>query len=145
MFNWFITIGFSMHEWALAEAVIKAASEIAEKEKLSEVTEVNVKIGELQQVERKILQFALQQLKPAKFENAKFHVTRARTTLKCRNCGKTWRFQKQKLDRATKEAIHFVPEVAHTYVKCPRCGSPDFEITAGRGIWLQNIKGTRKT
>jgi hydrogenase nickel incorporation protein HypA/HybF len=134
---------FFMHEWALAEAVLKAASEIAEKEKLAEVTEVNVKIGELQQVEREILRFALQQLKPAKFGNAKIHITQAKTTLKCRNCGNTWQFKKQKLDPVTAEAIHFVPEVAHTYIKCPRCGSPDFEFTAGRGIWLQNIKGTR--
>jgi hydrogenase nickel incorporation protein HypA/HybF len=132
-----------MHEWALAEAVIAAATQIAEKENLQEVTEVNIKIGELQQVEREILLFALQQLKPAKFKNAKFHVTKAKTTLKCRACGHTWLFQKQKLDKTTAEAIHFVPEVAHTYVKCPRCGSPDFEIKEGRGIWLETIKGAR--
>jgi hydrogenase nickel incorporation protein HypA/HybF len=134
-----------MHEWALAEAVLKAASEIAEKEQLAEVTEVDIKIGELQQVEREILQFALQQLKPAQFRNAKFHITTAKTTLKCRNCGNNWALNKQNLDPTTREAIHFVPEAAHTYIKCPRCKSPDFEITQGRGIWLQNIKGTRKT
>ena len=132
-----------MHEWALAEAVIKAASEIAEKENLVEVSEVNVKIGELQQVEREILKFALNQMKPDKFKKAKFRVTRAKTTLKCRACGCTWVFKKQEFDAATAEAIHFIPEVAHTYVKCPRCGSPDFEIICGRGIWLENIKGAR--
>ena len=132
-----------MHEWALAEAVIKAASEIAEKEKLVEVTEVNVKIGELQQVEREILQFALQQLKPADFKNTEFKITKAKTQLKCRNCGNTWQLKKQQLDPTTREAIHFVPEVAHTYIKCPHCGSPDFEITQGRGIWLETVKGTR--
>lgn len=132
-----------MHEWALAEAVLKAAAEMAEKEKLVEVTEVNIKIGRLQHVEREILHFALQQLKTAKFKHAKFHITKAKTVLKCRNCGHTWQFKKQKLDSAMMEAIHFVPEVAHTYIKCPRCGSPDFDITGGRGIWLQNIKGAR--
>jgi hydrogenase nickel incorporation protein HypA/HybF len=132
-----------MHEWALAEAVIKAASEIAEKEKLVEVTEVNIKIGELQQVEREILKFALNQLKTDKFKQARFRITRAKTTLKCRACGAAWLFKKQKLDASTAEAIHFVPEVAHSYVKCPCCGSPDFEIIAGRGIWLENIKGAR--
>jgi hydrogenase nickel incorporation protein HypA/HybF len=132
-----------MHEWALAEAVIKAASDIAEKEKLTEVTEVDVKIGELQQVERDILKFALQQLKPANFKNTKFKITQAKTSLKCRNCGNIWQLQKQKLEANIREAIHFVPEAAHSYIKCPRCGSPDFEITQGRGIWLQNIKGTR--
>jgi len=133
-----------MHEWALAEAILKAASEIAEKEKLEEITEVNVKIGELQQVERQIFVFALQQLKPASFRKTRFRITRARTELKCRNCGNAWAFSRQKLTEATKEAIHFVPEVAHTYIKCPRCGSPDFEIIAGRGVWLQNVKGTRQ-
>ncbi len=132
-----------MHEWALAESVIKAASEIAEKEHLKEVTEVNIKIGELQDVEREIFKFALQELKPANFKNTRFRIARAKTSLSCRNCGNKWVLKKQQLDANTKEAIHFIPEVAHAYIKCPRCGSPDFEIIAGRGIWLQNIKGTR--
>ena len=132
-----------MHEWALAEAVITTATQIAAKEKLKEITEVTLKIGELQQVELGILKFAFSQLKPASCKDAQFHITRAKTTLKCRVCGHTWLFTKQKLDKTTAEAIHFVPEVAHTYVRCPKCGSPDFEITEGRSVWLENIKGTR--
>jgi hydrogenase nickel incorporation protein HypA/HybF len=132
-----------MHEWALAEAVITAAQQIAEKEKLKEVKEVTIKVGELQQVEEDILRFALSQLKPASFKNAKFHIAKAKTTLKCRVCGHTWLFIKNKLDEDTAEAIHFVPEVAHVYIKCPKCGSPDFEISEGRGVWLENIKGVR--
>jgi len=130
-----------MHEWALAEAVIAAATEIAKKEKLKQVTEVTIKIGELQQVEREILVFALKQLKPVSFNNTRFRVTKGKTKLKCRACGNIWLFQKAKLNAETAEAIHFVPEVAHTYMKCPRCGSPDFEIAEGRGIWLENVKG----
>ena len=132
-----------MHEWALAEAVLAAAQQIAEKEKLKEIKEVTIKIGEMQQVERRILQFALSQLKPASFKNSKFQILKAKTELKCRVCGNTWLFRKQKLDESTAEAIHFVPEVAHTYIKCPECGSPDFEISEGRGVWLENIKGAR--
>jgi len=132
-----------MHEWALAEAVIAAASQIAKKEQLKEVTEVTIKLGELQQVERDILRFALSQLQPASFKNAKFRIMRTNTQLKCRVCGHVWLFKKQELDESTAEAIHFVPEVAHTYIKCPKCGSPDFEITEGRGVWLENIKGVR--
>jgi hydrogenase nickel incorporation protein HypA/HybF len=132
-----------MHEWALAEAVITAAQQIAEKEKLKEIKEVTIKVGELQQIEQSILRFALSQLKPASFKNAKFRITKAKTTLKCRVCENTWLFRKNKLDEGTAEAIHFVPEVAHAYIKCPKCGSPDFEITEGRGVWLENIKGVR--
>jgi hydrogenase nickel incorporation protein HypA/HybF len=132
-----------MHEWALAEAIVTAAQQIAEKEKLREIREVTIKVGELQQVEQDILRFALSQLKPATFKNAHFHIKKAKTTLKCRACGNTWLFSKTKLNEDTAEAIHFVPEVAHAYIKCPKCGSPDFEITKGRGVWLENIKGVR--
>ena len=132
-----------MHEWAVAEAVIAATTQIAKKERLKEVKEVTIKVGELQQIERDTLQFALSQLKPASFKDAKFRITRAKTELKCRVCGYTWLFKKQKLDETAAEAIHFVPEVAHAYIKCSKCGSPDFEIMEGRGVWLENIKGVR--
>ena len=132
-----------MHEWALAEAVITAASQIVEKEGLRRVTKVTIKVGELQQVERQILRFALSQLEPANFKGAKFRVITAKTKLNCRVCGNTWLFQKQKLDEDQVEAMHFVPEVAHTYIRCPKCGSPDFEIVEGRGVWLESVSGAK--
>ena len=48
------------------------------------------------------------------------------------------------LNEEAREAVHFVPEIAHTFMKCPRCGSPDFEIVTGRGIWIESIKGVKK-
>jgi hydrogenase nickel incorporation protein HypA/HybF len=132
-----------MHEWALAEAIITTTSQIAEKEGLSEVTEVKIKVGELQQVEYDILEFALSQLKTAKLQKAKFQIETIKAKLKCRVCGNQWFFSKENLDEKTAEAIHFVPEIAHTYIKCPKCGSPDFEILEGRGIWLESVKGLK--
>jgi hydrogenase nickel incorporation protein HypA/HybF len=133
-----------MHEWALAEAIIAAASQTAEKEGLKEVTEVKIKVGELQQIELDILEFALSQLKPAKFKRAKFSIEIAKAELKCRVCGHKWILEKEKMDENAAEAIHFVPEIVHAYLKCPKCGSPDFEILQGRGVWLESIKGVRK-
>jgi len=132
-----------MHEWALAEAIISAASETAEKEGLKEVTEVKIKVGELQQIEKDVLDFALSQLKTARFKNAGFRIVKVRAKLKCRACGFQWSFAKEKLDKNTAEAIHFVPEIAHSYIKCPKCGSPDFEILEGRGVWLESVKGVK--
>jgi hydrogenase nickel incorporation protein HypA/HybF len=132
-----------MHEWALAEAVIAAASEVAEREGLKQVTQVTVRVGELQQVERAILEFALSQLKTARFKGAKFDVQTEKARLKCRVCGHTWVFRQKNMDQATLEAIHFVPEIAHAYIKCPNCASPDFEIEQGRGVWLQTVRGVK--
>ena len=132
-----------MHEWALAEAILASAKQVAERENLKEVTEVTIKVGELQQIEPPILRFALNQMKPESFKKAKFHILKAKSTLKCRACGTTWQFSLKKLDKATAEAIHFVPEAAHSFVKCPKCGSPDFEIVSGRGVWLEDLKGVK--
>ncbi len=130
-----------MHEWALAEAIITAAAEIAEGEGLKEITEVRIKLGELQQVEPEVLQTAFAQLKTQKFKNAKFAIDKVKAELKCRICGESWNFNQEELEEETQEAIHFVPELAHAFIKCPKCGSPDFEIIQGRGIWLESIKG----
>ncbi len=132
-----------MHEWALAEAILTTAKKTAEKENLKQITEVTIKIGALQQVEREILRFGINQQKTEEFKNTKFRISKAKTTLKCRVCQTSWVFEKEKFDEATSEAIHFIPEVAHTYIKCPKCGSPDFEIVSGRGVWIEHIKGVK--
>jgi hydrogenase nickel incorporation protein HypA/HybF len=132
-----------MHEWALAEAIISAASDTAKKEDLKEVTEVKIKIGELQQIEKDVLNFALSQLKTARLKHAKFKIVKVKAKLKCRACDFQWDFSKEKLDKDTAEAVHFVPEIAHSYVRCPKCGSPDFEILEGRGVWLESVKGVK--
>ena len=132
-----------MHEWALAEAVLKSAQEVAEKEKLKEVTEVTIRVGELQQVERTILRFAISEMKPPLLKNTKFRILTAKNKLRCRVCGTSWHFDSKSVDELTAEAIHFIPEVAHSYIKCPKCGSPDFEIASGRGVWLENVKGAK--
>ncbi len=132
-----------MHEWALAEAVISTVSQIAEKEGLKEVAEVVIRVGELQQIELDILEFALSQLKTLKLKNVKFHIKTVKAELKCRVCGHEWIFRKEKINEEVAEAIHFIPEIAHTYIKCPKCGSPDFEILKGRGIWLESVRGLK--
>jgi hydrogenase nickel incorporation protein HypA/HybF len=51
--------------------------------------------------------------------------------------------QQENVEENELEAIHFVPEIAHTYLRCPKCDSPDFEILGGRGVTLQTVKGVR--
>ena len=132
-----------MHEWALAEAVINAVGQAAAKEGVKTVSEVTVRVGQLQDVDRGIFKFALAQLKPESFKDVKFRVLTAKAKLSCRVCGASWVFRKDQVNEEISEAMHFVPEVAHTYVKCPKCGSPDFEIIEGRGVWLESVKGEK--
>jgi hydrogenase nickel incorporation protein HypA/HybF len=133
-----------MHEWALAEGVVSTAVKIARAEGLSEISEVVVKIGELQQVEHDVLNFALEQLRKPMMKDARFVLETIPARLRCRVCGEEWRFSPEELSEEVSEAIHFVPEVAHVYIKCLGCGSPDFEVVEGRGVILASIKGIKK-
>jgi hydrogenase nickel incorporation protein HypA/HybF len=137
-----------MHEWALAESIITAALEAAEKEKLKTITKIKISIGELQQIEQDIFKFALDEIIKAHnslLKNVKIEIITEKSVLKCKNCDHTWKFSdmKKKLDDNESEAIHFIPEVAFVHTRCPQCGSPDFEITKGRGVAITSMKGER--
>lgn len=133
-----------MHEWALAEGVVSTVAKIAEEEGLKEVTEVTIRIGELQQIEHEVLKFALDQLRPPVMSKSKFVLESVQAKLKCQVCGEEWAFTPDHFSEDVSEAIHFVPEMAHVYVKCPSCGSPDFQVLEGRGVLLSSIKGVKK-
>lgn len=132
-----------MHEWALAEAIISAVSQAAEREGLREVSEVHLKVGELQQVDREILDFALRELRSGKLANTKFVIRVSKAAFKCRVCGHRWLFRDIRASSDIMEAIHFIPEVAHAYIRCPKCGSPDFDLSGGRGVWISSIRGVK--
>lgn len=136
-----------MHEWALAEAIISTALEASEKEKFEEITEIDIKMGELQQIEKEIFEFALKELMKERtsLKKTKINIKIMETVLRCNVCGHKWAFSdiKDELNEEEAEAIHFIPEVAFVHSRCPKCKSPDFEIIEGRGVWIDSIKGLR--
>ena len=137
-----------MHEWALAESILTTVIEAAEKEKLKKITEIKISIGELQQIEQDIFEFALDEIikeQGGKLKGVKITIETEKSTLKCKNCENTWKFSdmKKKLNEDEAEAIHFIPEVAFVHSRCPKCKSPDFEISKGRGVSILSIKGEK--
>jgi len=134
----------TMHEWALAESVVATVKRVAHEKKLHRITEITVKVGELQQIEREIFEFALEQMlsqADSPMRDAKVVLEVERAQFCCRVCGTRWAFETQQLSPEIAEAIHFIPELAHTYIRCPQCHSPDFEVVQGRGVWLASLKG----
>lgn len=135
-----------MHEWALADGIVTTAHKVAEKEKLTKIVTIKIKVGEVQQIDIEILRNALEQIiqtDNALLKEADINIRIAEAVLTCRNCGHNWKFKQamKQLAHDESEAIHFVPEMAHVYVRCPVCCSPDFEVTQGRGVWLDSIIG----
>jgi len=137
-----------MHEWALAESILTAAVEESKKEKMKKITEITIALGELQQIEKDIFKFALDEIIKEQGEilkKVKIIIKTEKSTLKCKNCENTWKFSdiKKKLDDDESESIHFIPETAFVHTRCPKCGSLDFEITIGRGVSITRIKGEK--
>ena len=138
-----------MHEWALAESIVCAVNEEAERELLSELSLIKIKIGELQQIDMEIFNFALESVLPLSrlpLDMGKLAVEIQQSILQCQVCRRQWNYREalEKLPEDDVEAIHFIPEMAHIYVRCPECGSPDFTIAEeGRGVWIDSIEGVR--
>lgn len=133
-----------MHEWALAEAVVATAKKAAHEKNLRRITEITIKLGELQQIEREIFEFALGQILSQEdplVRGARVVLEAEHARFRCRGCSFEWALVSANISPEIAEAIHFIPEIAHTYIRCPRCHSPDFEIMKGRGVWLDSLKG----
>ena len=136
-----------MHEWALAEAVVRACARVAEEKRADRVVSVVVKLGELQQIDEEAFSYALSELsRGTVLEGARFVLEREEAKLRCRSCGHEWPFSDALalLSHDEREAVHFVPELVHAFVKCPRCGSPDFDIEGGRGVWVECVEIERR-
>ena len=102
----------------------------------------------MQQIEQDIFKFALEEIikeQNNKFMDVNIIIEIEKSTLDCKSCNHHWKFEdiKKELNKGESESIHFIPEVAFVYTRCPRCGSPDFEIKTGRGISISSIKGER--
>jgi len=135
-----------MHEWSLADGVIStilSSFNLVEKQ----VTRVEIVVGELQQIEIEAFEFALTELsKNTPLENAQFMIKREEARFRCRRCGAEWGFDEglKDLDEESKEAIHFVPEAAHAFMKCPKCNGSDFDVVKGRGMYLAEVELVEK-
>lgn len=131
-----------MHEWALAEGVISTALKVAEENEAEEITKIKIKIGSLQQIERDIFESALEEIsKDTLAEESEKKIDTEDAVLICRKCGEKWNFEENKknLTEEESESIHFVPDLAHTHIRCPNCNSPDFQIEKGRGVWIDSV------
>ncbi|GAB4034448.1 MAG: hydrogenase nickel incorporation protein HypA [Elusimicrobiota bacterium] len=122
-----------MHEWALAESVIKTL-----KTEKRNIHSAEVVFGQLQDIDREIFSFALKELMAQeKKSSVKIKIVDEKALFECRSCGKKFDIEKVLSDPCEKENVHFLPEMVKAFLKCPDCSSRDFEILKGRGLSLR--------
>ncbi|MDR0734538.1 MAG: hydrogenase nickel incorporation protein HypA [Elusimicrobiota bacterium] len=132
-----------MHEWALSDSVAAAALEVKKEQNLKTVDEITVVLGAVQDIAAEAFAEIFDEVKKnyRGIENAKLVIETEPAQFACLKCGNIFGLEREKLDHETGEAIHFLPEMAKLYIKCNKCGSPDFKITQGRGVYIREIKG----
>ncbi len=130
-----------MHEWALADAVIEATSTALAGRNPSCLRAVTVTLGELQAIDHETFTFALNTLREERpFRSASFILETEPALFLCGHCGREWSLaDTRNLDDTTREAIHFLPEAAHAFIRCPVCASPDYRVQKGRGVSIASL------
>jgi len=121
-----------VHEWALAQAVVAEVEKIVKRG--GRVERIVVYLGELQAVDREVFNQYISMMIEEVSPSTSIEYVEEKARFSCRVCNSEWSLDMVELDEATREAIHFLPEAVYSYIRCPRCGSRDYEIVAGRGV-----------
>jgi hydrogenase nickel incorporation protein HypA/HybF len=130
-----------MHEWALADAVAVALLDSLAGRDPDSLVRAELRMGELQAVDLEIFRFALQTiLEPHGIKADKITLDVEKAGFVCRRCGHGWSLEEDTgLSGGQKESIHFLPEAAHAFLRCPSCGGADFSVEKGRGVTISRI------
>ncbi|MEM2250695.1 MAG: hydrogenase nickel incorporation protein HypA [Candidatus Hadarchaeales archaeon] len=127
-----------MHEWAIAEGIVATVLKSSGGKK---VKKVKLQVGELQQIDLEILEFAVKEISKIEQgkEIAEIDVEIERTEFECHECHKRWRLHLSRSNTEIAELVHFLPESSKIHLRCPHCGSSDFEISGGRGVCIESF------
>lgn len=130
-----------MHEYTIASNISKAILEYAETSK-AKIVGVNLYVGEITLVDRKLLVRALKtMLKGTKLEKCKVRSYLVRGVFKCENCGSKWEFKDVEEEILSREfytgedpPFHYVGGLIYSLMTCPNCGSIDYRVISGKTV-----------
>ncbi len=114
-----------MHEWTIADNLVRLAGEAARREGLAEVSSVYVRVGVLRQVIPETLKTAFSRLAgETDLAGAELKVEEVPLAVKCRGCG----------SRKAGDDLAFT---------CGDCGGTDLEIVSGDELMPDSMEGER--
>ncbi|HYB45724.1 MAG TPA: hydrogenase/urease maturation nickel metallochaperone HypA [Nitrososphaerales archaeon] len=142
-----------MHELSIAQSIIDYAVSEADRNKAEAVSEIQVDVGELMQVDVKAMRELIKLLmKGPRLEHCKVRLRIVEARFQCRKCGFGWAMSeaKKQLQQTTDSLLvrepdskelplHFLPSLYSSFIRCPRCGSADFGANSGEDIRLRKL------
>ena len=142
-----------MHEMGIAQGIVDYAVNEAKARNSSKVAEIQVEVGELSMIDRSILSNALRLLKTGPMMGGcRFRVRVRKVSFECRKCSAKWpmaeamkQLEKVPQDLLVREPdsrevpLHFLPSLYPAFVRCPKCGSADLDVTAGEDVKIMRL------
>jgi hydrogenase nickel incorporation protein HypA/HybF len=140
-----------MHEWSIAEGIVTVLLESFKDQK---VLEVEIKIGELRDLNIEVLGEALSILsKGTSLEDSRFSIVVSKAVFKCLSCGERWMMDKaleilsEMLDAdkyvieegELEPPVHFIPSLIVGLQRCPSCGRIDIETESGKELEISRV------
>ena len=122
-----------MHEFAMAERILKAVLDTAESKKASKILKINLEVGELTFLSHEQLRFCIQVLsKGTLAEDSEVAIAATRVHIQCSKCGYTG-------------PVEYLGEEIHSMVPipiltCTRCGSTEADVTGGNECTVKSIR-----
>ena len=111
-----------MHELGITENIVNIAVDKAKEAQASEITKINLVIGELSGFVPDCIEFYFDFLsKDSIAEGATLHFELTPSQFRCRSCSTVFRPQ-------------------DTIWTCPKCQSQSVEITGGRELYIESIE-----
>jgi hydrogenase nickel incorporation protein HypA/HybF len=118
----------AMHEFSLADDIVKVASEEAHNAGIARLDKIILRVGDLSGVSIDALEFAFGFLREENkiTEHAELEIERIPGRGICKSCGKE-------------------VELEHLFLYCPYCETPTVEITEGREFLIVSLEGEEST
>ncbi|MEM1679735.1 MAG: hydrogenase/urease maturation nickel metallochaperone HypA [Sulfolobales archaeon] len=142
-----------MHEYSIAEGIILAIKKIRDYNNLSIVSEADILVGDLAQIDKEVLLELLNILSEEYgLGRITFSIKEEESKFECNQCGFSWSWS-QIRDSIMGELcggvedcdnpVHFIPDLINVFMVCPRCKSQDFKIVSGYDVRLLSVKGVK--
>jgi hydrogenase nickel incorporation protein HypA/HybF len=142
-----------LHELSIAQTIVESVVSEAERRRAERVAQIDVDVGELMQLDTKVLAAAVRVLLDGsrlKGARVRLHVESA--AFACRRCGRQWGMTEAKKQLAevpgalrirepdSREIpLHFIPYLYPAFLRCPGCGSSDIFAYRGKEIRLRSV------
>jgi len=142
-----------LHELSLAQNIVDTVMSEVERRDAKRVREISLDVGQLMQLDRKALTFALRLLMVGpKLKDTRVRVHLVKATFSCQKCMFEWGMTEAQKQLAmvpdilkirepdSKELpLHFLPYLYPAFIHCPRCGSSDIISKEGTEIQLRKV------